>query len=166
MAGQTNALQFCAITERDLVELVNFYNAHGRDLLGEKKMQPINPRTPYGRLVLNRDATCWIVVRDLSAENSGIVAAGVIGYHAEYEMTGRIGMMLIAEAARGQGLGGQVLDHLIADARASGCRCIKLTSKPERAAARALYASRGFRLDEGSDRHFTLRLAGVCGHVN
>ena len=54
--------------------------------------------------------------------------------------------MHVAAAARGRGLGGGLLDALLAEARARDLTCVRLEtgSGPSSAAARGLYAARGF----------------------
>jgi putative acetyltransferase len=54
--------------------------------------------------------------------------------------------MHTAEAARGRGIGGAMLDHLIDVARSRGCHRVSLEtgSTPPFAPARALYAAAGF----------------------
>lgn len=46
--------------------------------------------------------------------------------------------------ARGRGLGGRILDHLLARARERGCESVMLEVRADNDAAQALYASRGF----------------------
>lgn len=62
------------------------------------------------------------------------------GHHAE------IKSMHTAEAARARGVGRAMLEHLLAEARARGCRRVSLETGSMAAfePARALYASAGF----------------------
>ena len=57
-----------------------------------------------------------------------------------------VGGMYVATESRGRGLGGELLDAVVARARQwEGLEQLVLTVVPESAAARALYVSRGFR---------------------
>jgi putative acetyltransferase len=81
-------------------------------------------------------------VRD--GDGGGVVGIGALKqldpHHAE------IKSMHTAAAARGQGVARAMLAHLLAVARARGCRRVSLEtgSMPAFAPARALYASAGF----------------------
>lgn len=52
--------------------------------------------------------------------------------------------LCVAKDRRGEGLGGELLDHLLGCAGAAGCRRVFLEVRPSNAAALALYAGRGF----------------------
>jgi ribosomal-protein-alanine N-acetyltransferase len=57
---------------------------------------------------------------------------------------GEVANIAIRRDLRGQGLGGQLLDHLIALSRSRGVRSLFLEVRASNAAAARLYASRGF----------------------
>lgn len=50
----------------------------------------------------------------------------------------------VARPHRGKGIGQQVMDHAVAQAREAGCTLIQLTSNEARARARAFYEGIGF----------------------
>ena len=52
--------------------------------------------------------------------------------------------LCVATGRRGEGIGGELLDHLLECALTAGCRRIFLEVRPSNAAALALYAGRGF----------------------
>lgn len=52
--------------------------------------------------------------------------------------------LCVAADRRNEGLGSAILDHLLACARAAGCRRIFLEVRPSNSAALALYAGRDF----------------------
>ncbi|MDH3192990.1 MAG: GNAT family N-acetyltransferase, partial [Acidimicrobiia bacterium] len=56
----------------------------------------------------------------------------------------RIEDVVVAESARGTGLGRRLTDAAIEQARATGAKAIGLTSRPSREAANGLYQSMGF----------------------
>jgi GNAT superfamily N-acetyltransferase len=59
--------------------------------------------------------------------------------------------LYVAEAARGSGLGGALIDHAIARARARGCRRVELDTSEANQGARRLYARHGFSESAKSD---------------
>ncbi len=56
----------------------------------------------------------------------------------------RIEDVVVAESARGTGLGRRLTDAAIEQARTTGAKAIGLTSRPSREAANGLYQSMGF----------------------
>lgn len=53
--------------------------------------------------------------------------------------------VVVAEAARGQGIGAALTEHALDLARQAGARTVDLTSRPARATANRLYQRLGFR---------------------
>jgi len=88
------------------------------------------------RLVLDEPGRCWVATDgdEVVAVGSGI-AFGAIGV---------VGNMVVAESHRRRGLGGAILDEVLAFLETSGSRGLELFATP---AGRPLYASRGFHLD-------------------
>lgn len=72
-------------------------------------------------------------------------------------LTGTRGLVedvVVDEAVRNRGVGAALVERLVADARAEGCRTLDLTSRPSREAANRLYARCGFvRRDTNVWRH-------------
>jgi GNAT superfamily N-acetyltransferase len=62
--------------------------------------------------------------------------------------TAQLRMLLLAPRARGMGLGARLTDECIAFARAKGYRKMVLWTNSCLAAARGIYASRGFKLEK------------------
>jgi GNAT superfamily N-acetyltransferase len=56
----------------------------------------------------------------------------------------RIGSLVVAEAARGRGVGAALVQEAEALARAEGCAVLELTTGKQRHEAHAFYAARGF----------------------
>jgi len=79
---------------------------------------------------------------NLVARAAGRVVAFACAYVVADELM--INDLAVATAARGQGLGRNLLRHLIEGARVRGCRKATLEVRPSNAAARALYASFDF----------------------
>lgn len=90
---------------------------------------------------------CWI------AERGGANVGCVFLVHARDEASGRVvegtaqlRMLLVEPSARGLGIGARLVDECERFARARGYRRIVLWTNSLLAAARAIYASRGYRL--------------------
>jgi ribosomal-protein-alanine N-acetyltransferase len=81
-------------------------------------------------------------VRFRVAEREGAVAGYSIAWFVRDE--GELANVAVAPSARGQGVGGALLDELLADAATAGVRVVYLEVRESNAVARALYASRGF----------------------
>jgi DNA-binding MarR family transcriptional regulator/GNAT superfamily N-acetyltransferase len=82
---------------------------------------------------------CWIAERDGERLGSVFLVK-------ESEDVARLRLLLLEPAARGEGLGGRLVDECVAFARAKGYREIVLWTHEVLTAARAIYAARGFRL--------------------
>ena len=83
-----------------------------------------------------------------SAWNLVLRAEGrVIGYACSYLVADelQINELAVGARARRNGHGGRILDHILRGGRARGARRATLECRPSNVAARALYASRGFR---------------------
>ncbi|HQR80256.1 MAG TPA: ribosomal protein S18-alanine N-acetyltransferase, partial [Actinomycetota bacterium] len=62
--------------------------------------------------------------------------------------------LAVSAAARGQGLGRQLLDHLVDEAKARGCRRLHLEVRADNAEAIRLYESAGFGLVRRRPRYY------------
>lgn len=104
----------------------------------------------------NRNRLVLIQVPGLGGE---IIAAGAVSLRQTIAgAAGHIDWVLTASAYRRRGFSRRVMLELHDHARKLGADRLKLKSEPYREAARALYLSLGYQLEEGSDRHFFLRL--------
>ena len=74
-------------------------------------------------------------------------AGGIVGYAVSWCVMdeAELANLAVAVDARGAGVGGALLDAVIAAARQSGADSMHLEVRESNAAARALYASRGFQ---------------------
>jgi len=70
-----------------------------------------------------------------------VVAYGVVWCVAD---EGELANLAVRDDYRGRGLGGRLLDRLMAAAAGRGVRDLFLEVRPSNTAARALYAGRGF----------------------
>lgn len=96
----------------------------------------------------------WIAERDGARVGSIILADGG-------ENVGKIRLLYVDEAARGLGLGKRLVDDCVAFAASAGYRKISLWTNHPLTAARALYASKGFRkIEEAEHRMFGPPLIG------
>ena len=78
----------------------------------------------------------------LVAEHEGVV----VGYSVSWCVVDQaeLANLAVASEARGIGIGGRLLDAAVDAAREAGCESMHLEVRESNAAARALYASRGF----------------------
>ena len=78
----------------------------------------------------------------VGVDPAGAVVGYVVGWFAGGE--GEIANIAVACEARGQGIGGQLLDEALTAARATGSEVVHLEVRESNVAAQALYASRRF----------------------
>lgn len=83
---------------------------------------------------------CWI------AERNGVRCGCVLVVHEEDETTARLRLLLTEPSARGHGLGRRLVRACITFARDAGYRKMVLWTHTVLTAARAIYASEGFRM--------------------
>jgi putative acetyltransferase len=94
----------------------------------------IDPRTT----ILDRGGRIFLAVRDGQAVGCCALLAVAPG---EFE----VAKMAVTESSRRSGIGRQLLERVIAEARASGARRLYLETNHNLAGAIRLYESRGFR---------------------
>ena len=85
----------------------------------------------------------------VAAEGEGEALLGVLALHWSTLLhlatpIARIGSLVVAEGARGRGVGALLLQEAAALAKAEGCAGLELTTNMRRHAAHAFYAARGF----------------------
>jgi GNAT superfamily N-acetyltransferase len=93
----------------------------------------------------NREAA-WIAVK-------GGQRVGCVFCVAADEQTAQLRILLVDPAARGQGVGGRLVDECLGFARDAGFARMKLWTNHPLAAARRIYLSRGFRLVDEEQHH-------------
>lgn len=71
----------------------------------------------------------------------------MVGYFFLWYFTERVPLLGIGlhDAFQGEGLGGQILEYLVRQAKSNGCEAIELTTLPNNNRAFALYRKTGFR---------------------
>lgn len=97
---------------------------------------------------LQRAATRGIVLVATDPEGRFQGTASLIPYDTLTHRTGLVDSVCVNDACRGKGIARSLMETLIVHARKEGIRRLELTSHVSREAARALYASLGFRLRE------------------
>jgi ribosomal-protein-alanine N-acetyltransferase len=97
---------------------------------------PWHPDT-FQRLLERPGAELWVT------EEEGEVAAYAVLWCILDE--GELANIAVLPEARGRGVGGRLLDHLVEVARDRGVRRLFLEVRESNEAARRLYATRGFR---------------------
>jgi GNAT superfamily N-acetyltransferase len=86
------------------------------------------------------------------AEVDGERAGSIFCVRGPDETTAQLRLLLVTPAARGRGLGAELVDTCLAFARAAGYKRMVLWTNDPLVAARHIYLSRGFRLT-GSEPH-------------
>lgn len=82
--------------------------------------------------------TRYYMVADLAGTIVGYAGLGATGHQADVQT------LAVARAYQGSGLGGRMLDDLLAEARRRGAGEVLLDVRADNAAAQALYARTGF----------------------
>jgi GNAT superfamily N-acetyltransferase len=80
------------------------------------------------------------------AEVDGERAGSIFCVQGPDETTAQLRLLLVTPAARGLGLGGELVDTCLAFARAAGYKRMVLWTNEPLVAARHIYLARGFRL--------------------
>jgi GNAT superfamily N-acetyltransferase len=80
------------------------------------------------------------------AEVDGVRAGSVFCVRGPDETTAQLRLLLVTPAARGLGLGAELVDTCLAFARAAGYKRMVLWTNEPLVAARHIYLARGFRL--------------------
>ena len=86
--------------------------------------------------------------------------AGCVAFYAQDAATIELKRMFVLPRARGHGMGGRMIDVLLAHARAAGFRRVRLSSHHSMHAAHAAYRRAGFR-DVPVSAEFPSAVAGI-----
>ena len=90
------------------------------------------------RAALGEDRVLFLVAESVSGELVGYVVAWSTVDEAE------LANLAVARSARGEGIGKALVDAALRYGEARGCTCMYLEVRESNAAARAVYAARGF----------------------
>lgn len=95
-------------------------------------------RRGWRRFLRSPRATVWVAAR------GGEVLGDLVLLRRAGSRRARIYSVVVAPAARGQGLGERLVAAAERSARQLGCEAVSLEVRADNAAARALYAKRGY----------------------
>lgn len=98
------------------------------------------------RAMLDHDAITQFVAHDDEGEIVGVSTLAV--FPIPTARRAWIEDVIVESTRNGQGIGRQLIDAMVAKARALGCATVDLTSRPSREAANHLYQRAGFELRE------------------
>lgn len=127
----------------EIQELQDYSQAQFEDL--RHLMSELSDRvyfTQMGLLSVLKDSNCHLYVI-LDGEHI-IGCATLCVFHSPTGAKASIEDVVVSSAYRGQHLGRQIMERLIADARSFGVQEVHLTSRPQRVAANGLYQALGF----------------------
>jgi GNAT superfamily N-acetyltransferase len=106
---------------------------------------PASTETIRDRLArVEQDGANCVLVAELAGRVVGLAAFHVIPHLELDEATARLTSLVVAEDARGQGIGRALVERMEAEAREHGCGRIELTSGDQRTEAHAFYRRLGF----------------------
>jgi len=94
---------------------------------------------------VSADPKSWVFVAVDDERIVGLGAVHVMSILERDDPIARVTAMVVAEGARGSGVGTALLDRLEDVARREGCDKIDLTTRYERQEAAAFYRRRGFK---------------------
>jgi len=97
---------------------------------------------------------------DLDGEVLGLIAVHVCPYFERPGSWGRSVALVVADEARGQGIGGRLVDAAEAFAVSRGCERMEVTSSDHRRAAHEFYERRGYLVQTGRSTRFLRDLGG------
>ncbi|WP_205327242.1 GNAT family N-acetyltransferase [Glycomyces sp. YM15] len=102
----------------------------------------------------SEDPSSTALAADLEGHVLGLIAVHVC---PSFERTGswaRIVALVVADEARGRGVGGRLMEAAEAFAAARDCRAMEVTSSDHREAAHAFYRNRGYMIQTGRSSRF------------
>ena len=121
------------------------------DALGEQEMvgllahltsRPINLPVSLQRTL--SDPACTVMVAREMKDSPAIGMITLVMYDVLTGMRARIEDLVVVPDRRGSGVGAQLVEAAVAQARAAGAEIVDLTSNPQRQAANRLYLRLGF----------------------
>jgi GNAT superfamily N-acetyltransferase len=116
------------------------------DALGAKR-ESLDDPAPYQDAfrAIDGDARQYLAVAERDGENVGTLQLTFIpGLSLKGAIRAQIEGVRVASAARGTGLGSQLIEWAVEEARARGCRMVQLTTNNARTDAHRFYEKLGF----------------------
>jgi GNAT superfamily N-acetyltransferase len=115
-----------------------------RQLYPDKSFDLVSLRRAYDRSLASDERVlfCAIFHQQMVGFGSLAIKSNLLWCET---LIGYVNDMVVDEAYRGQGIGTQILDHIISWAREQGCHRIELNSSFHRKASHAFYEHRGFK---------------------
>jgi GNAT superfamily N-acetyltransferase len=108
----------------------------------------------------NDDPSSVAFAAELDGEVLGLIAVHVCPFFERTGSWGRIVALIVAEQARGRGVGGRLMTAAEAFAVSRGCVRMEVTSSDHRAAAHEFYERRGYEVQTGRSTRFLRDLHG------
>lgn len=109
-------------------------------LMGQLSESIVLRREALERMLSDSDSHLYVM-----REGGHIVAsASLCIFHQPFQTDGNVESVVVSSACRGRGLGRELVEHIIAEAKRMGVDQLHLTSSPSRVAANALYQGLGF----------------------
>jgi GNAT superfamily N-acetyltransferase len=102
----------------------------------------------------NDDPSSAAFAAELGGVVLGLIAVHVCPFFERPGSWGRIVALVVAEEARGQGVGGRLVEAAEAFAADRGCIRMEVTSSDHREAAHEFYARRGYEVQTGRSTRF------------
>ncbi|MEU5153999.1 GNAT family N-acetyltransferase [Glycomyces sp. NPDC021274] len=102
----------------------------------------------------NADPSSAALTADLDGELLGLIAVHVCPSFERDGSWARIAALVVADTARGRGVGGRLVDAAESFAAERGCRAMEVTSSDHREAAHAFYQHRGYTIQTGRSSRF------------
>lgn len=113
------------------------------------------PETTAARIeAWSADPSSAALAADIDGAVLGVIAVHIVPYFERTGSWARIVALVVADRARGQGIGGRLVAAAEAFAADRGCARMEVTSSDHREAAHGFYQRRGYAAQTGRSTRF------------